>query len=484
MPSFKSDESFLEKISLGAIGTRKVFSLLKKDNHNPIELERGSMNYKIWKKIKIKRIRVPDILCVTSGIRVESRAKSKLEITMSHSFSDPDRGWDAGLKDDDYVALVVCEKDGEKPIDWVASDLIQFVSVFELRNAVRKNHIIAVKPKGASEGFEVRITWPSSIASADGIVKKISEERIQFLRNFDGRTISLSLKTKNIKKSPLVSIDDTIKKNQIIASVTPVEKLIPLRKVDVNYYLEQLYSPALSERYAAAKALSCFSTKSVINELRNKLSEIEEHIYVKLEIAASLSRLNQIEGFNFIQNCLNDTYLQNVLEGVIVLAEIKSSKSCEILCDVLRDETKNIEIRAGAAWGLGELNNKAAINSLTESFNLMQINVKVEAARALAKLTKNHTQEILERFSESNGTQKPGLSWALTKADSIPIDKLLKHLTDIESKHWISYIIGMQGEDKYITEIEKLRDIDPKVYFAVTLLWRLLSSWVYNLEEY
>ena len=117
MPSFKSDESFLEKISVGAIGTQRVFSVLRNLGHHPIELERGSMNYKIWKRIKIKRIRVPDILCIDNGIRIESRAKSNLQITMSHSASDPERGWDFGMRDDDQVALVACYKNGERPTD-------------------------------------------------------------------------------------------------------------------------------------------------------------------------------------------------------------------------------------------------------------------------------------------------------------------------------------------------------------------------------
>lgn len=82
--SFKSDVSFLEKISIGATGTKKVFENLKSLGHAPIELERGSMSFKIWKGIKIKRVRVPDILCVKCGKRVESRAKTNLAISMSH----------------------------------------------------------------------------------------------------------------------------------------------------------------------------------------------------------------------------------------------------------------------------------------------------------------------------------------------------------------------------------------------------------------
>src|SRR5205809_6978439 len=117
MASFKTDESFLEKISIGAIGTQRVFAMLRQLGHQPIELERGSMNYKIWKKIKIKRIRVPDIICVDNGIRIESRAKSKLEITMSHSLNDPARGWDTDFKSGDYVALIACRNGDLSPVD-------------------------------------------------------------------------------------------------------------------------------------------------------------------------------------------------------------------------------------------------------------------------------------------------------------------------------------------------------------------------------
>ena len=47
----KSDESFLEKISIGAIGTCYVYDDLTKQGHKPVELERSSMSFKIWKKI-------------------------------------------------------------------------------------------------------------------------------------------------------------------------------------------------------------------------------------------------------------------------------------------------------------------------------------------------------------------------------------------------------------------------------------------------
>ena len=77
--AFKSDISFLEKISMGAVGTVTVLNDMKEKGHSPIELERGSTSFKIWKNIKIKRIRVPDILCLDCGKCVECRTKKNLK---------------------------------------------------------------------------------------------------------------------------------------------------------------------------------------------------------------------------------------------------------------------------------------------------------------------------------------------------------------------------------------------------------------------
>ncbi|WP_302018565.1 HEAT repeat domain-containing protein [Paraprevotella clara] len=481
MASFKTDESFLEKISIGVIGTQQVFSVLQRQGHKPIELERGSMNYKIWKKIKIKRIRVPDILCVDNGIRVESRAKTKLEISMSHSSSDPDRGWDFGMKETDYVAIVICEKNGSEPVDWIADNLVQFISIKALREAEKEQKVIFVKPKGAEEGFEARINWPACIATSKGEIIEI-DKTIKY-RTEEGRIKWVGLTKGGKRLSPLVKIGDKVQPNQILASVVNISQTIPDTIVNSNFFLANLSSLILSERYAAAKALSYFNEKKVISSLLNKLTDKDEHIYVKLEVAASLCRLGA-DGYTFIRECLKDTYLQNILEAVIVLAEIKTDTANKILCNVLLDESFDPEIRAGAAWGLGEQQNKSALTSLIASFNSIDKNVKIEAARALGKLTSNYSNEILSAFNIATPNEMPGIAWALTKSNSINIYHFLDNLNSLEARQWISYIIGMQGEEKYISEIERLKNKDPEVYFAVTLLWKITTSWINGLKEY
>lgn len=488
MPFFKTDESFLQKISLGAIGTQEVFKRLLALGHTPIELERGSMSYKIWKTIKVKRIRVPDILCVDNGIRIESRAKQKLEIKMSHSRNNPDRAWDVGLKDEDYVALVGCRKASMSPIDWVANSEVQFVSVKKLRESFSRDEVVIGKPKGVEEGSEVTVTWISKKAEKEAVITEISAEKIKAVSK-DGSKCSWSLKStsggKDIRLQPLVKVNETIYENQIVASVIPIQREIPKGNVDENYYIRNLNNLNYSERYASAKALRHFSTRSVISALKAKTASSEENLFfVKLEAAASLAILGEEEGYAFLETSLKDQFPMHILEAVIVLNEIKSEKACKLLCDVLLNESFDPEIRAGAAWGLGEQQNKIALNAIVSSFNEVDEGIRVEAARALAKLTKNFSNNILEKFIAATPTEKPGVAWALSKSNSLSLDELLASINDLDSKHWVSYIIGTQGEEKYIAEIEKIKAKDPEVYFAVTLLWKIMTSWIYELKEY
>ncbi len=78
----------------------------------------------------------------------------------------------------------------------------------------------------------------------------------------------------------------------------------------------------------------------------------------------------------------------------------------------------------------------------------------------------------------------PGIAWALSKSGLFSIQDLINLLGDDDSRHWITYIIGTQHQAKFVQEIELLKAQDPEVYFAVTVLWKIMSSWVYGLEEY
>jgi hypothetical protein len=55
---------------------------------------------------------------------------------------------------------------------------------------------------------------------------------------------------------------------------------------------------------------------------------------------------------------------------------------------------------------------------------------------------------------------------------------------DQDLRRWVSYVLGY-GKVLFSEEqINKLFELDAEVHFAASVLWQLLSSWVYELGEY
>src|ERR1700730_3030356 len=112
---FKVDTSFLRFLTMGALRVRQVAAELKQRGFEPIELERYCTSNKIW-ATKVKRLRLPDLLCVRTGLRAEVRAKRALKIRMSDAPQNPDRVWNAGLRNEDVVALIACSDGPDGPV--------------------------------------------------------------------------------------------------------------------------------------------------------------------------------------------------------------------------------------------------------------------------------------------------------------------------------------------------------------------------------
>jgi HEAT repeat protein len=485
--SFKSDDSFLEKLAIGACGTKKVMQHLSHLGLRPIELERGSTSYKLWKAVKIKRIRVPDILCVANGIRVESRAKTDLAISMSHSQSDSERGWDYGLKDRDFVALVQCSRSGSDPVDWRAADLVQYIQVADLRSAYDAGRVIEERPKGAEEGFELRLTWPAAIASAAGQVVEIGQERIRFERSEDGRTISLARTKRGIVLDPLVEEGVSFTAGRILASVTPVHLAIQAgTTVEMEFYIAELASASLADRYTAAKALSHVAVEEIPPALLARLNDGSEHVYVRMEVAAYLARHGVPEGITFIRSAIQSEYLEHRLEAVIILSEIDNAESNSLLRETMADSEQNPEIRAGAAWSLGELSHADTIDDLVSAFHGVPDVVRIEAARALAKITRENVGPVLDAYAVAHESTRPGVAWALSQMDNVNLGDILASTCheSTDARQWTAFVLGSFEQEKIIGNIERLKAEDPEVYFGVTLLWKIMTSWVFGLKEF
>src|SRR5882672_6206751 len=161
---------------MGALGARRVCELMAHAGLQPIELERYSRSNKIW-STKVKRLRLPDLLCVRTGLRVEVRAKSKLAIKMSDAPTNEGRRWNSGLAARDMIAFVLIREEEDGTLN--ATENAELFWVEDL--AATEGQSRLGPPKSASEGAERDREWPSTVANDDGDVQAVGEGRLTTL---------------------------------------------------------------------------------------------------------------------------------------------------------------------------------------------------------------------------------------------------------------------------------------------------------------
>lgn len=387
---FKADISFLQKLTMGATATRSAVQYLTGLGFAPIELERYSTSNKIW-STKVKRLRLADLLCVRTGLRIEVRAKSDLKIKMSDSPTKPERRWDSGLRDDDLVALVSCEGGSFIRVRGAPA----FFSVRDLRATA---HLAKLgPPKSASEGAERDLTWPSIVPSGNGEVIEVTPERIR-VRMESGRRQTYQLKG----KTPYVAVGDTFTSDaSILAGAVP-------RMVDPMSLLSRTWSPvddlssnAATDRYAAAKALASgkVTTPRVSKLLAEALAR-EREPRTALEIAGALARLGEGAGFDFLAEATQKEgadfpgYLR--MEAVLILSEVPDRRSAILLDAVAGGRSlKGDELRQAAVWGLG----RRGIKSYEHAVKYIADEEDDVALHAIAALGSDASRAIVDTLA-------------------------------------------------------------------------------------
>lgn len=356
---FKTDTSFLRFLTIGALGVHHTISQLKTLGFQPIELERYCGSNKIW-ATKVKRLRLPDLMCVRTGLRVEVRAKTDLKIRMSDAPNNPDREWDAGLRDDDLVAFIsISESQGI----FVPAERATFFQIKDLRDSVSLSKL--GDPKSASEGAERDRTWPSTVPSCDGRVLSLTPDKL-VVEQFLGEGKKPRHQTYQLKnKTAYVTPGETFKAGASFLSG------VPRATADLPRYLNQEYdpfsgllSPVLVDRYAAVKSLSHRGgdTQKAVSALESLLTK-EEEDRVRLEAAGAAAALGASLGVEAISQYIwgRNTRAELRMEAVLILTE---------LCDAhfSRDALSQIasapdfagdEIRQAAVWGLGKTGHKS-----------------------------------------------------------------------------------------------------------------------------
>lgn len=473
--AFKADTSFLRFLTMGAVGSSQTITQLRAAGFEPIELERYSSSNKIW-ATKVKRLRLPDLLCVRTGLRVEVRAKSDLAIRMSDAPQNPERRWNSGLRDADLCAFIRCF-DSNGTI--VPAKEAVFFAVADLRAKEEASSLGL--PKSQSEGAERDRTWPCYVPSRSGVVQSVNNETIRMLMDADGqrpaRAQSYNL---NGKAAYVTAGEHFHAEASILAGV-------PSRTARLNDYLTNTYDPLAEtgaenplDRYAAVKSLPYRhdDRKRVFEAIRQRL-DTEEDDRVLLEAAGAGTALQIPEAWEKLEKFIWDHDRDDLrMEAVLILTELRSEGAKDVLLNIATDRrfTGN-EIRQAAVWGLG----KAGLSSYADLIPFLGDDDDDVALHAIGGFGVETPSQVIDALiSELLATDPRRAASASEALRVIGSNLALSRLVDAaraNANRWVLATLGRMPCEKVCAALHN----DPLLERLMPLL--LLSSpsnWIAN----
>lgn len=426
---FKVDTSFLRYLTMGALGTKAVMNYLSERGFRPIELERYSTSNKIW-QTKVKRLRLPDLLCLNSGIRIEVRAKSKLEIKMSDAPNNPERRWMSGLRDEDIIAFIQCREENGS---FTPAVVPQFFCVADLL-AVPEERTRLGPPKSAAEGAERDRTWKAITASTAGVVIAVDEHNIKTTLA-SGRNQTYKLNGAN---SYVIVGQQFRGGSEFLAG-------LPVQKISMDRPSQQIWNPRplleserLIDRYVAVKALGHVGHTGDVGAIENIIKE-DSDSRLGLEAAAALCRLGDSHGYELIQRAMESSEVPYLpIEAVFILTELArdlpgESAAVQLLTWCANNGAfEGNEIRQAAIWGLGKAGAKQ-FTSLPQFFVGFPDEETIHAMEAFAEINSALAVSLLDSLlSEKVDERQKAIAMHLLITKCNPSDLIPLILRELE----------------------------------------------------
>jgi len=493
--AFKPDSSFFEKIVRGAIGTRAVCDDLNRNGHHMAELERGSLDTKLWKDVKRKRVRIPDLLCVSCGLRIESRAKAKAELTMSHSEGDAERAWDFGMVDSDLVAFPVCETTRkrfwsqgklDRPdsywhernwANWRASGRINYFPVSAFRSVPFQNKTI----KGVTEGSESIIAWPATFSTRTGLVERVEGQKVAIRRTADKH-----LYVWNIPSGRRIFVEpgEYVQDYQVIASaVEPADhaQLACPAALPDNHVATLLQSRERTQRFTGIKLARLTRDGNHVAAVEQLTLDPEEDIYIRLEGMAYLASVAGHSARTLFETSLRSPNHQTQLEAVIAIGETATSEAVELLSEILDHTDHPYFLRSAAAWCLGQIGGDAAISKLIQLFRDVDVKLREEALDRIVAIGQEAFPALCEHIHAQDMDLAAGCAEAL-RQQSLPDALLSELLPKLGSQpappFWPVWLFGNLPRHQAAPIIAELQATAPELHYALSLLWSFTESWI------
>ncbi|HXJ91587.1 MAG TPA: HEAT repeat domain-containing protein [Terriglobia bacterium] len=462
-----------------------------------VELERGSTDTKLWKEVKRKRVRIPDLVCTACGQRVESRAKTKPELSMSHSVTDQERAWDFGMVDSDYIGFPVCEAVDEKywsagrlqggnsywhERNWVRWQLKGQVNYFRVSTFRRSKHT-KISTKGVTEGSETSVSWDSIFASREGTIERLEARKLTIRRASDGhrstRTIPMSYQL-------FVREGDAVGLNQVIAGL-----IEPLAAEELNcpghlpsgYIFELLRSRERTQRFTGVKLARLRKDTQYRRLVRELSNDPEEDAYIRLEGLSYLTAVCGVPAHDLFRTYLQIGDPQLQLESVIALGEAANPTALGLLSEILDDPQEPYFIRSAAAWCLCRAGSEGSARRLVKAFADIDHNIREEALDGIVSIGGPAIRWLMKGLRESNPDIAAGCAEALRQQYRTLPEGVIRSISTETTKSdgspsWAAWLLGQLPREQVMNTIANIQDSAPALHYALSLLWAFTESWI------
>jgi len=459
-----------------------------------VELERGSTTVKLWKEIKRKRVRLPDLVCKNCGLRVESRAKTKPELSMSHSDTDLERSWDYGMLANDLIAFPVSVATDEKPwtrghfkdsasywhernwAEWIVEGKINYFTV----DSFRQHFPDSRTRKGVTEGSELTLAWKAKFATCSGNVESVEDSKIK-LRPENGRLRTLSLPS---GISVHVAEGEQIEKYQVLASSpTPLkeEQLGCNHRFSNGFIQNSLQSRERTVRFTGVKLCRIHQLTDHRSIIKEMADDPQEDLYVRLEALAYLSSIRDASLQSLFDKYLNNTDNQIRLETVITIGETAIPEAVQLLGAILHDNQQPFYLRSAASWSLGNIGTDDAQKLLKTAFADINWDIREEALDALTSLGDVTHSVLLPGLKETNSDIAAGCAEAIRKMGIVTPELINELSTQPQGRippQWVVWLAGILSSQEMAETLNNMEDVDPKVNYAISLLCSFTHSWI------
>ncbi len=493
--AFKANASFFRMIALGAVGAQIVQDYLNALGHEMVELERGSLSTKIWKDVKRKRVRIPDLCCKSCGVRVESRAKTRPDLRMSHSTQDAERAWDYGMLDSDWIAFPVLTSeedywstgglDEERSL-WRERILTSwktdgYLNLFEVKS-FRDVSFERLGRKGVTEGSEVQIKWPARFAPEAGRITLLEGNKIHFATSGTPERRRHFRLGSNLR--PTLDEGATFERHQVLAAQAPplsVEELHCPGGCDSQRIERMLRSRERTSRFTGCKLARLARSSILADTVRELAQDAVEDMYVRMEARSFLCAVaGEAADVWFGETLLHHPDDQMRLEAVVALAEVQTSSAFELLSLVMGDQTQPLYLRSASAWAIGCHRTPDAAECLVRAFADISTEVRSEALAAFENLADTGIQALVAGLGDRSGDIAAGSAEAIRRIGRIPgrqVESIVE-LAENGRSTWPAWALGHLPFEDVKPFIATLQDRRPEVHFALSVLWTFLESWI------